>query len=123
MYTMMGERVVKTAPDPPGTPRIRLAFFGAWFVDLIATLGFFLVPYASELNPVTVFLHGLFGLYGVVLAALVYAVLVVVIGHLLSNPIDAGFVFVVAALYAFFASNNVVLLVSGEALFEMVLHR
>jgi hypothetical protein len=102
--------------DPPGTAGLRAAFFGAWFVDLVATVCFFLVPYATELNPVTVFLHDVFGLGGVVLAALVYAGFVIGIGHVLSRPYDGGFVIAVVIMYAVFASNNVVLLVAREPL-------
>ena len=102
--------------DPPGTPGLRAAFVGAWFVDLVATLLFFTVPYADELNPVTVFLHDVFGLVGVVIAAVSYAAFVVGIGHLLSRPLDTAFVVLMVALYALFASNNVVLLVSREPL-------
>ncbi|WP_408959683.1 hypothetical protein [Natrinema sp. 74] len=97
--------------DPPGTIRLRAAFFGVWFVDLVATILFFSVPYASELNPVTVFLHELFGVAGVVLAALIYAGFVVAIGNVLSRPLDVGFVTAIVVLYALFASHNVVLLV------------
>ncbi|WP_222920188.1 hypothetical protein [Natrinema sp. SYSU A 869] len=102
--------------DRPGTTGLRAAFFGVWFVDLVATILFFTVPYAYEINPVTVWLHGLFGLAGVVLAALIYAGFVLVIGYILSRPFDVGFVLTVVVLYALFASNNVVLLVSREPL-------
>jgi multidrug efflux pump subunit AcrB len=102
--------------ERPGTASLRAAFFGVWFVDLVATILFFTVPYASELNPVTVFLHDLFGMVGVVLAALIYAGFVVGIGFLLSRPFDVGFVTGAVVLYAIFASNNVVLLVFREPL-------
>ncbi|SEQ91340.1 hypothetical protein [Natrinema salaciae] len=102
--------------DRPGTSGLRATFFGVWFVDLVATVLFFTVPYAYELNPVTVFLYDLFGLAGVVLAALIYAGFVIGIGYVLSRPLDVGFVVSVVVLYALFASNNVVLLVSREPL-------
>ncbi|MDF9747542.1 hypothetical protein [Natrinema salsiterrestre] len=102
--------------ERPGTTSLRAAFFGVWFVDLVATILFFTVPYASELNPVTVFLHDVFGMVGVVLAALIYAGFVVGIGSLLSRPFDVGFVTGAVLMYALFASNNVVLLVSREPL-------
>ncbi|OAQ53443.1 hypothetical protein HTG_08155 [Natrinema mahii] len=102
--------------DRPGTTSLRAAFFAVWFVDLVATVGFFTVPYAYELNPVTVFLHDLFGLAGVVLAAAIYAAAVLVIGYVLSRPFDVAFVVAVVGCYALFASNNVVLLVSREPL-------
>ncbi|ELY64999.1 hypothetical protein [Natrinema versiforme] len=102
--------------DRPGTTSLRAAFFSVWFVDLVATIMFFVVPYAYELNPVTVFLHELFGLAGVVLAAVIYAGFVIAIGYVLSRPFDIAFVAATVVLYAVFASNNVVLLVSREPL-------
>ncbi|WP_226482555.1 hypothetical protein [Natrinema amylolyticum] len=113
---MMGTSSFGTRLDQPGTTGLRAAFFSVWFVDLVATILFFTVPYAYELNPVTVFLHDLFGVAGVVLAALIYAGFVLAIGHVLSRPFDVGFVLTVVVLYALFASNNVVLLVSREPL-------
>lgn len=107
--------------DRPGTARLRAAFYGVWFVDLVATIMFFVVPYAYELNPVTVLLHDIFGLPGVVLAALIYAGVIVVIGHVLPRPLDVAFVVGVVALYALFASNNVVLLVSREPLLTPII--
>lgn len=113
--------MVETAPlglelDRPGTASLRAAFFSMWFVDLLATICFFLVPYASELNPVTVLLHDVFGLAGVVLAAVIYAVIVMAIGHALSSPLDVGFVTVMVTLYAVFVSNNLSLLLFHDAL-------
>ena len=102
--------------DRPGTARLRAAFFSVWFVDLVATVLFFTVPYAYEINPVTVLLYDLFGLVGVVIAALIYAGVVVGIGYVLSRPLDIAFVATVAGCYALFASNNIVLLVSREPL-------
>lgn len=107
--------------DRPGTAGLRAAFFTAWFVDLVATVLFFTVPYAYELNPVTVYLHDVFGLVGVVLAALIYAGFVVAIGYVLSRPFDVAFIASVVVLYALFASNNVVLLVSRESLLAPIL--
>lgn len=103
-------------PSRPGTAGLRAAFFGVWFVDLVATIMFFTVPYAYEMNPVTVLLHDVFGLVGVVIAAAIYAGCVMVIGRYLSRPFDVAFVASVVVLYALFASNNVVLLVSREPL-------
>ncbi|WP_226040179.1 hypothetical protein [Natrinema sp. DC36] len=100
----------------PGTTRLRAAFFSVWFVDLVATVLFFTVPYAYEINPVTVFLHDLFGIAGVVFAALIYASFVLLIGYVLSTPLDIAFVATIVGMYALFASNNVVLLVSREPL-------
>ncbi|MFD1565559.1 hypothetical protein ACFR99_18665 [Haloarchaeobius amylolyticus] len=117
---MIGVTELESQLDPPGTPGLRAAFVGAWFVDLVATLLFFTVPYADELNPVTVFFHDVFGFVGVVIAAVSYAAFVVGIGHLLSRPLDTGFVALMAGLYALFASNNVVLLISRESLLTLL---
>ncbi|MDS0478607.1 hypothetical protein [Natrinema sp. 1APR25-10V2] len=107
--------------DLPGTTGLRATFFSFWFIDLVATVLFFVVPYATEINPVTVFLHDIFGLAGVVLAALIYAGFVIGIGYVLSKPFDIAFVTTVVVLYALFASNNVVLLLSREPLLAPVL--
>ncbi|MFC4540914.1 hypothetical protein ACFO5R_03095 [Halosolutus amylolyticus] len=106
--------------DPPGTISLRAAFFVLWIVDAIAATLFFVVPYASELNPITVFFYGLFGLPGVPLAAICYAVIVVAIGHLLSEPLDLRFVIVMVGLYALFVTNNVLLLVLRRPPLELV---
>ncbi|QCW04605.1 hypothetical protein [Natrinema pallidum] len=106
--------------DRPGPASLRAAFFGVWFVDLIATILFFTVPYAYELNPMTVFLYDLVGIVGVVVAALIYAGFVIGIGHVLSKPFDVGFVLSAVVLYTLFASNNVVLLVFREPLLAPV---
>ena len=112
---MIGVTDLENRLDPPGPAGLRAAFVGVWSVDLVATLFFFIVPYAHELNPITVFLHDVFGLVGVVIAAVSYAALVVGFGHVLSRPLDTGFVALVVGLYALFASHNVVLLVSRES--------
>lgn len=101
--------------DPPGSIGMRAAFFVLWGVDMVAATLFFLVPYATELNPVTVWFYGQFGLLGVPVAAICYAVLVVAIGHYLSEPIDRRFVVAMVALYLVLVTNNVVLLLSGYA--------
>lgn len=111
----------ETATSPiglgrPGPISLRAAFFGVWFVDLVATIGFFVVPYATELNPVTVFLYGVFGLPGVVLAAVSYAGLVVAIGYVLPRPLDVSFVASAVVLYTAFATSNVALLLFREPL-------
>lgn len=105
-------------PNRPGGPRLRKAFYLVWFVDLMATMQLFLVPYARELNPVTVMFYESIGLVGVALAAVTYAAVIVAIGHLLSRPFDVGFVTAVVSSYAFFASNNVFLLLFREPLFS-----
>jgi hypothetical protein len=109
--------------DPPATRRLRVAFFALWFVDLVAAALFFLVPYATELNPITVRCYELFGLPGVVLAASCYAGVVVVIGNALSEPLDGRFVALVVVLYALLALNNVPLLLFEQSPFELALVR
>ncbi|ELY64646.1 hypothetical protein [Natronococcus jeotgali] len=101
--------------DPPGSVGTRVAFFVLWGIDMVAATLFFVVPYATELNPVTVRFYELFGLPGVPLAAICYAGAVVAIGHLLSDPIDRRFVGAVVFAYLVFATNNVVLLLSGRS--------
>lgn len=104
----------------PGGPRLRKAFFVVWMLDLVATTQLFLVPYARELNPITVLFYESIGLLGVVLAAVSYATVIVALGYVLSRPFDVGFVTAVVSSYAFFASNNLVLLLFREPLFETV---
>ncbi|AXR77021.1 hypothetical protein AArcMg_3025 [Natrarchaeobaculum sulfurireducens] len=99
---------------------MRSAFFALWAIDLVAATLFFLVPYANELNPVTVLLYDLFGLPGVALAAVGYAGIVVTIGHYLSEPLDRLFVAAVVALYVVFVINNVILLVFRVAPITLV---
>jgi hypothetical protein len=109
--------------DPPGTRRLRLAFLTLWFVDLVAAALFFLVPYATELNPITVQCYELFGLPGVVFAASCYAAVVVGIGHVLSEPLDGRFVVLMIVLYALLALNNVPLLLFEQSPLELALVR
>ncbi len=97
--------------DPPGSVPLRASFVALWSIDLVAATLFFVVPYADELNPVTVMFYELFGLPGVALAAVGYAGIVVTIGHYLSEPLDRQFVAAVVALYVVFVINNVILLV------------
>lgn len=102
----------------PGGPRLRKAFFVVWMLDLVATTQLFLVPYARELNPVTVLFYESIGLVGVVLAAVSYAAVIVALGYVLSRPFDVSFVTAIVSCYAFFASNNLVLLLFREPLVE-----
>lgn len=102
----------------PGGPRLRKAFFVVWMLDLVATTQLFLVPYARELNPITVLFYESIGLTGVVLAAVSYAAIIVTIGYVLSRPFDVGFVTAVVSCYAFFASNNFALLLFRKSLVE-----
>ncbi|MFC6716277.1 hypothetical protein ACFQGT_07770 [Natrialbaceae archaeon GCM10025810] len=60
------------------------------------------------------------GLPGVALAGSIYAGVVVFLGHYLSKPFDALFVLGAVLVYAVCASNNVILLLTGEPLFEML---
>ena len=113
--TSLGNRL-----DPPASVGLRVAFFVFWGLDAIAATLFFLVPHATELNPVTVFFYQLFGLPGVALAAVCYAAIVIVIGHVLSDPLDVSFVGVVVLLYITFVANNYLLLVLGEPLLELL---
>lgn len=110
----------KRAPDPPNSAGLRVTFFVLWAIDTVAATLFFVVPYATELNPVTVFFYHVFGLPGVVLAAVCYALLVVLIGHILSDPMDIRFVGVVVLLYLAFVTNNVLLLMFEEPLPELL---
>ncbi|SIR92384.1 hypothetical protein [Natronorubrum thiooxidans] len=106
--------------DPPASVGLRRAFFVLWGIDTVAATLFFLVPYATELNPITVLFYGLFGLPGVVLAAVCYAAIVIGIGHVLSDPLDVRFVVGVVALYVVFAANNIVLLLARRSLVELL---
>ncbi|AGB39688.1 hypothetical protein [Natronococcus occultus] len=101
--------------DPPGSIGMRAMFFVLWGIDMVAATLFFLVPYATELNPVTVWFYEQFGLGGVPIAAICYAGLVVAIGHYLSEPIDRRFVGAMVVVYFVLVTNNVVLLLSGDA--------
>lgn len=117
---MQEAAVPRISIEPPGNRRLRLAFLSLWFVDLVAASLFFIVPYASELNPITVLFYGAFGLPGVALAAICYAGIVVVLGNALSPPWDGKFVKTVVVLYAVFAINNVPLLLFDRGLSTMV---
>ncbi|RQG96930.1 hypothetical protein [Natrarchaeobius oligotrophus] len=108
------DAIVDARLDPPGSREVRLTFLALWFVDMVAAALFFVVPYATELNPVTNYFYGLFGLAGVVLAALCYAGIVVIAGNFLPRPLDFQFLVAVVALYAMLVINNVLLLVLGE---------
>lgn len=117
---MTAERSFERKLDPPGSVGLRLTFLLLWGIDVVAATLFFLVPYASELNPVTVFFYGVFGLPGVALAALCYAAIVVAIGHLLSDPIDERFVAAMVVVYLALAANNILLLLFQNPLPELL---
>lgn len=106
--------------DPPESISLRVAFVVFWAIDAVAATLFFLVPYATELNPVTVFFYQVFGLPGVVLAAACYAAVVIAIGHVLTDPLDVRFVALMVILYLLLATNNVLLLVIGDPLPELL---
>ncbi|QFU81521.1 hypothetical protein [Natronorubrum aibiense] len=108
------------ALNRPANSPIRISFGLFWLVDLVATVFLFLVPYATELNPITTTFYAAIGLPGVVLAGSIYAAVVVLIGHYLSKPYDALFATGAVLVYAFCASNNVILLMSGQAPLEML---
>lgn len=100
--------------DPPGTRPLRTAFLVLWLTDLVVASLFFRLPYAQELNPITVRSYEVLGLPGVTLAAAGYAVVVLAVGHVLSDPWDVRFLGGVNVLYAIFAINNVPLVLFGE---------
>ncbi|WP_293029212.1 hypothetical protein [Natronococcus sp.] len=112
---MTVERSRKLDLDPPGTVGLRVAFFVLWGIDMVAATLFFLVPYATELNPVTVMFYELLGLPGVAVAAVCYAAIVVAIGHFLSDPVDRRFIGGMVAVYLVLVTNNVILLLSGSS--------
>ena len=117
---MAVETLRKGSLDPPNSVGLRAAFLVLWAIDAIAATLFFLVPYATELNPITVLFYQLFGLTGVPVAALCYAAAVVMIGHVLSDPMDVRFIGVVVVLYTLFAVNNILLLLFREPVVEML---
>lgn len=100
--------------DPPGTRALRVAFLVLWLTDLVLASLFFRLPYARELNPITVGSYALLGLPGVALAAAGYAAVVVAVGQVLPDPWDVRFLGGVSVLYAIFAINNVPLVLFGE---------
>lgn len=109
----------RAALDRPANPPVRISFALFWLVDLIATVLLFPVPYATELNPITTYFYEAIGVPGVVLAGSAYAAVVVLIGHYLSKPYDTLFATGAVLVYAVCAINNVVLLFSGDAPFEL----
>lgn len=113
---MIIERLFQFRPDPPNSGRLRRSFHVLWILDMTTAVFLILVPYASEVNPVTVFLYGLFGYPGVVLAAGLYATVVVAVGHFLSHPADLTFLVGVVVLYVYLVFNNVVVLAFEQTL-------
>lgn len=113
---MIAKRLLRSSLDPPNSPRLRRSFHLLWILDMATAVGLILVPYASELNPVTVYLYGLFGYPGVAIAAGCYAATVVAVGHYLSHPADVLFLVAVVSLYLFFVFNNVFVLAFDQTL-------
>ncbi|WP_226007997.1 hypothetical protein [Natrinema salinisoli] len=108
-------------PDRPANRSLRLTFGFLWLTDLVATVCLFLVPFARELNPITIFFYESIGLTGVVLAGTTYAALVVLTGSFLRKPIDGLFVAGAVSVYAVCATNNVVLLVTRVPIVQNML--
>lgn len=117
---MAVETLARIRLDPPESSPLRIAFLSLWFVDMVAAMSFFVVPYAYELNPVTVLFYEIAGLPGVALAAILYALIIVFIGHVLSHPRDVQFTAVMVTLYTLFVVNNVLLLLFGEPLMTLI---
>lgn len=108
---MASEKLSRITLTTPDSPRLRRTFFLLWAIDMVTAALLILVPYASELNPVTVFFYHLFGLVGVALAACCYAAIFVAIGSFLPKPIDVLFVAMLVLLYVFFVFNNSIILI------------
>lgn len=107
---MLATRWFRSRLDPPNSRHLRLSFHLLWLLDMMTAVLLILVPYAKELNPVTVFLYDLFGYPGVALTAVTYAVVVMAVGHYLSHPIDLTFLISTVGMYLFFVFNNVIVL-------------
>lgn len=101
--------------DWRGWKLLWLAFGLVWSLDLVATVWFFFVPGVHELHPITVFLYGVAGTPGVVLAGASYAGLVVAITRKLPAPIDFDFLVSAALWYGILVVHNYVLLLGGTA--------
>lgn len=85
------------------------AFGASWAIDLATTIVFFVASHLSEQNPVTVLSYRLFGLVGVVIAAVCYAALALGITHVLPERHGSVFLSSVTVLYASFALYNATL--------------
>lgn len=91
-----------------------LAFAVVWALDLVATVWFFFVPTVTELHPVTVFLYGVAGVPGVLLAGVSYAVVVVAAVRALSRPRGFDLLLFATLSYGLFVVHNYVLLLGGR---------
>jgi hypothetical protein len=92
-----------------------LAFGTGWALDLVATVWFFSVPTVTELHPVTLFLYGVAGVPGVLLAGVSYAAVVVVAVRTLPRPWGFDLLLLATLSYGLFAVHNYVLLLGGRA--------
>lgn len=100
--------------DWQGWKLLWLTFGTVWLLDLVATVWFFFVPDVSELHPVTIFLHQVAGIPGVVFAGAAYAGLVVVITRKLPAPVDFDFLVAAMLWYGVLVVHNYVLLLGGR---------
>jgi hypothetical protein len=107
---MVSEKILNIELTLLDSRLLRRTFLLLWAIDMITAALLILVPYASELNPVTVFFYSLFGYPGVAFAACCYAAIVILIGNFLSSPSDVVFVMLLVVLYLFFVLNNVIIL-------------
>ncbi|WP_247728924.1 hypothetical protein [Halovivax limisalsi] len=113
---MPATRLSRFRLDPPDSRHLRRTYHLLWLIDMVTAVLLITVPYASELNPVTIYFYGLLGYPGVALAAITYAAAVVVVGHYLSHPVDLVFLVAVVGFYLLFVFNNVVVLAFDETL-------
>lgn len=90
------------------------AFGTVWLLDLVATVWFFFLPGVSELHPVTVFLHQVAGIPGVVFAGASYAGLAIAITRRLPAPVDFDFLVATMLWYGVLVVHNYVLLLGGK---------
>jgi hypothetical protein len=86
------------------------AFGMFWAFDLATTVVFFVVSYLHEKNIITVISYRLFGLGGVVFAAICYAAVAVGITYALPDRFETPFLISVTALYGSFALYNATLI-------------
>lgn len=117
---MVVQRILRLKIDPPGPQTLRISFHLLWALDMCTAVLLILAPYASELNPVTVYFYGLFGFPGVALAACCYAAVVVGVGNYLSHPVDLLFLIAITALYIFFVFNNFIVLLYEDSIMERI---
>jgi len=100
--------------DWRGRRLLWVAFVAVWALDLVATVWFFFVPTVRELHPVTVFLYGVAGVPGVLVAGTSYALVVAALVRALSRPHDVGFLVAATLWYGILVVHNYVLLLGGR---------